>query len=46
MIEQSADLKAGAKLRYGMVGGGQGAFIGDVHRKSINLDGLADLTAG
>jgi predicted dehydrogenase len=46
MIEQSADLKSGAKLRYGMVGGGQGAFIGDVHRKSINLDGLAELSAG
>jgi predicted dehydrogenase len=29
-----------------MVGGGQGAFIGDVHRKSINLDGLAELVAG
>ena len=46
MIEQSADAKAGVKLRYGMVGGGQGAFIGDVHRKSISLDGLAELTAG
>jgi predicted dehydrogenase len=34
------------KLRYGMVGGGQGAFIGDVHRKSIALDGMADLVAG
>ena len=34
------------KLRYGMVGGGQGAFIGDVHRKSIALDGLAELVAG
>ena len=46
MIEQSADAKAVVKLRYGMVGGGQGAFIGDVHRKSIALDGLAELTAG
>ena len=46
MIEQSADVKAGVKLCYGMVGGGQGAFIGDVHRKSIALDGLAELTAG
>ena len=46
MIEQSADVKAGAKLRYGMVGGGQGAFIGDVHRKSIALDGLAEISAG
>lgn len=34
------------KLRYGMVGGGPGAFIGEAHRKAINLDGLAELTAG
>ena len=33
-------------LRYGMVGGGQGAFIGDVHRKSIALDSPAELVAG
>ena len=46
MIEQSADVKSDAKLRYGMVGGGLGAFIGDVHRKSIALDNLAVLAAG
>jgi predicted dehydrogenase len=46
MIEGSADTKITGKLRYGMVGGGQGAFIGDVHRKSIALDGLAEITAG
>jgi len=46
MIEQSANAKTGSKLRYGMVGGGQGAFIGDVHRKSIALDNLAELAAG
>jgi len=46
MIEKSAAAKESAKLRYGMVGGGQGAFIGDVHRKSIALDGLAELAAG
>ena len=46
MIEQSADVKKDAMLRYGMVGGGLGAFIGDVHRKSIALDGLAELVAG
>lgn len=33
-------------LTYGMVGGGPGAFIGDVHRKAINLDGLARIAAG
>ena len=46
MIEQSADIEKNAVLRYGMVGGGLGAFIGDVHRKSIALDGLAELAAG
>jgi predicted dehydrogenase len=46
MIEASAGTQKAEKLRYGMVGGGQGAFIGDVHRKAINLDGLAVLTAG
>lgn len=33
-------------LRYGMVGGGPGAFIGDVHRKAIRIDSLALLVAG
>lgn len=34
------------KLTYGMVGGGPGSFIGDAHRKAINIDALATLTAG
>ncbi|HVE77260.1 MAG TPA: Gfo/Idh/MocA family oxidoreductase [Gemmatimonadaceae bacterium] len=34
------------RLRYGMVGGGPGAFIGAVHRRAVTLDGLAELTAG
>ncbi|MDR0877338.1 MAG: Gfo/Idh/MocA family oxidoreductase [Treponema sp.] len=46
MIESSADAKPVVKLRYGMIGGGQGSFIGDVHRKSIALDGLAEIAAG
>jgi predicted dehydrogenase len=46
MIEGSADVAVTGKLRYGMVGGGPGAFIGDVHRKSIALDGLAEIVAG
>lgn len=33
-------------LRYGMVGGGPGAFIGDAHRRAISLDSSAKLTAG
>ena len=34
------------KLNYGMVGGGPGSFIGDAHRRAINLDGMAMLVAG
>ncbi len=34
------------KLNYGMVGGGPGSFIGDAHRKSINIDAMATLVAG
>jgi predicted dehydrogenase len=34
------------KLRYGMVGGGQNAFIGAVHRVAANLDGQLELVAG
>jgi predicted dehydrogenase len=45
MIEGSAQGMSSV-LRYGMVGGGQGAFIGDVHRKAIALDGSATLVAG
>ncbi len=33
-------------LKFGMVGGGRGAFIGDVHRKSATMDSLATLKAG
>jgi predicted dehydrogenase len=34
------------KLRMGMVGGGQGAFIGAVHRMAANLDGHIELVCG
>ena len=34
------------KLRYGMVGGGPGAFIGAVHRQAAALDGEIELVAG
>ena len=34
------------RLRYGMVGGGIGAFIGAVHRRAIALEETADLVAG
>ncbi|MDR1534510.1 MAG: Gfo/Idh/MocA family oxidoreductase [Planctomycetota bacterium] len=33
-------------LRFGMVGGGNGAFIGDVHRHGASFDDFAVLSAG
>ncbi|MFY0621362.1 MAG: Gfo/Idh/MocA family oxidoreductase [Pelagimonas sp.] len=33
-------------LKLGMVGGGEGAFIGAVHRMAARLDGAWELTAG
>lgn len=37
---------AAGRIRLGMVGGGQGAFIGAVHRIAARLDGRFDLVAG
>jgi predicted dehydrogenase len=34
------------KIRYGMVGGGEGAFIGNVHRHAAQLDGEYELVCG
>jgi predicted dehydrogenase len=34
------------KLRLAMIGGGQGAFIGAIHRMAAALDGLYEITAG
>ena len=34
------------KVRYGMVGGGLGSYIGDVHRHGAMMDDLAVLCAG
>lgn len=34
------------KLKYGMVGGGIGSFIGPVHRMAAELDGMAELVCG
>ncbi len=34
------------KLRYGMIGGGRGSFIGSVHRLAAAMDGQAELVAG
>lgn len=46
MIEGSKGGNAQPIVTYGMVGGGQGAFIGEVHRRSLALDGKARLVAG
>ena len=34
------------KLKMGMVGGGPGAFIGEVHRRASRMDGGIELVAG
>lgn len=46
MIEASKESSADPIVTYGMIGGGEGAFIGDVHRHAIALDGKANLVAG
>ncbi|MFC2167971.1 Gfo/Idh/MocA family protein [Acidobacteriota bacterium] len=46
MIEGQDGGQTKSRLKYGMIGGGQGAFIGDVHRKAIAMDGVADLVSG
>jgi predicted dehydrogenase len=39
-------MAAGRPIRLGMVGGGQGAFIGAVHRMAARLDGYYEFCAG
>lgn len=34
------------KLKMGMIGGGEGSFIGSIHRMAARLDGLMDCVAG
>jgi predicted dehydrogenase len=34
------------KLKMGMIGGGQDAFIGAIHRLAANMDGLIELSCG
>ena len=45
-IEGKSGEKLGRRLRLGMVGGGQGAFIGGVHRIAARLDDRYELVAG
>jgi len=44
-IEGRSD-KSSGKIRLGMVGGGQGAFIGAVHRLAARMDDHYELVAG
>ena len=46
MVQGRSDATSGGKIRYGMVGGGQGAFIGAVHRLAARMDDQYDLVAG
>jgi predicted dehydrogenase len=46
MIEGQDAPSSTTRLTYGMIGGGRGAFIGDVHRKAIGMDRKARLVAG
>jgi predicted dehydrogenase len=46
VIESSNIQRKGSTIRYGMVGGGEGSFIGNVHRQAISLDGMAKIAAG
>ncbi|MBV8401288.1 MAG: Gfo/Idh/MocA family oxidoreductase, partial [Acetobacteraceae bacterium] len=46
MPQSAARLPPGRRLRLGMVGGGQGAFIGAVHRYAARLDDHFELVAG
>jgi len=41
-----ANNRINRKLRMGMVGGGQGAFIGEVHRIAAQLDNQIELVCG
>jgi predicted dehydrogenase len=45
-IEGRSDASAGGRIRLGMVGGGQGAFIGAVHRLAARMDDQYDFVAG
>jgi predicted dehydrogenase len=46
VLERRDDEAAGGRIRLGMVGGGEGAFIGAVHRMAARLDDRYTLVAG
>jgi len=45
-IEGRSDARTGERIRLGMVGGGEGAFIGAVHRLAARIDDHYQLVAG
>ncbi len=45
-IEGRSDARKGGKIRLGMVGGGEGAFIGAVHRLVARMDDHYEFIAG
>src|SRR5580700_10092449 len=45
-IEGSKAERGGRRIRLGMVGGGEGAFIGAVHRMAARLDDHYEFVAG
>jgi len=45
-IEGRGDSARGRRIRLGMVGGGEGAFIGAVHRLAARMDDHYELVAG
>jgi predicted dehydrogenase len=45
-IEGRSDAMGGSRIRLGMVGGGQGAFIGAVHRLAARMDDQYIFVAG
>jgi predicted dehydrogenase len=46
MAIEASKITSSNKIRLGMVGGGQGAFIGAVHRIAARIDGEYELVAG
>lgn len=44
--ENSGSAKMPRRLRLGMVGGGEGAYIGGIHRFAARIDGQYELVAG
>jgi predicted dehydrogenase len=45
-IEGRSDASGGGRIRLGMIGGGQGAFIGAVHRLAARMDDQYEFVAG